>query len=961
MFLKKKITLGVVATLAATCAVGGAWATNVQANAEEVRYVVNSGSSLTAGYADGEYSLSGRQVRGRSGMVINQEINYNHTLSFDMQLQLNNTFNETENARHNRQWDITLHEYNITEAGLPNAANNIYSQTGIYGAQVRIYATPSDVRVSMLAQNAGQSYTVTEESDPYFWSYFFGGEVGGVTAKSYAHMELYYSNAEGDKVMQDEATSYTLKMQCYDNTTGELAGTPILVSAAKEKMSPEGGFRTQPYLGMFCISEAGSTTTTLDMDWKIFNIDNGRVKNFSIQPSEVIGLKPNENVTLQPVLTAFDSNDTLKDITISYTSNKPEVISVNEKGVLSTTADGGSAIITAMTSEGNVAKVNVVVYDAVAPVLTINGDVPQTATQYDKVVLPTFTASDNSNEFIATVAVVSPELYDIDENAEEYSFVPTLSGAYVVKYSVKDAMNNETAYEYEINVAEDDASGFWTKEQKNNSHIIINENADGSVMKAEMQLGLPGVTDESSALIYSNQPLTFTKNANGTYNSVSFDISVKYKAGSYDSTKLTDISHNFTFYLMEAYENGTISSEAFTRGRYGMENFISHWPYATEAGTTLRYRLRTAGNAKMTEQHTSVIDTYSEDETERAQKEANRNNMYGMGSTYLPWFEYGDALNFAKKYLSGEKFTVKVEYFDETVTDPEGKESVKFDKYYKWTFDGFSLCVPADDIAGSEDGYRRQAYLGFKAITTNGEANYTIEVSNLRNGSVRSVGFEEGKQITVNYGEEYSLTPKAFGYNGETIPSKFTYSSNDESIAKVDANGKVKIVGYGTAVISAVEQGEKKQGMFTISVKTPMFLLSRDEYTVKVGKDFILPVITGTDLKVPYTMTVSDSYGLVALETGALQAVRVGDYTVTVTYLGEEISCTIHVVESDEQAPIEKPIIPDTPNDSTSSSTNNGGNTQQSSGCGGSIALSTLTLGLLGAFGAVYLKKKKED
>lgn len=919
------------------------------ANADSVLYVVNSGTGLTASEEDGCFSLTGTQGRGRSGMVINQPINYNTTLEFDMQLQVNNTYFEDETTHRNRQWIVTLHEYSLDDKGLPKAANNIYSGKGLYGVQLCFRAYPDRLFVSLLAQSEGKNVTI---SDPYMQSMLFGTEVAGVKAKPYAHIECYFADGNGNKVFQDQAATYNVKMQCYDNETGELAGEPVICSIDKMHISNEGGFTQTPYLGMFLINEAGNPVTNFDVDWKIYNIKNGLVKDFSIAPSEVVGLKIGQEVQLNPTLVPFDANADLSDIGIYYVSSNPDCVSVSNDGVLTTTRDGGESIITAMTSEGNIAEVKVVVYDEIYPELVIDDTIslPEEATQYEEIKLPKYTANDNSGRVVSSVEVVSPEHYNIDETAENYTFVPTLSGVYLVRYSAIDPMGNETIQEYDIKVKDADLSGFWSKKQTNISHIIIDENADGSTMKAEMKIGAEGVRDSSTALVWGNQPLTFTKNEDGSYNSVSFDISVNYQGISWDTLNIKDEHHNLTFYLMEAYEDGSISADAFQRGQKGMELFISQWPTASAEKPTLRFRLRTAEDATMSEQHTTVIDTYATDEESRGAADANRNNMYGAGTRYLPWFEYGDALDFAYKYLAGEKFTVKVEYFDETVEDPEGKENVGYSSYYKWTFDGFSFCVPAHNISYSDDGYRRQAFIGFKAETTNGEANYTIEISNVRNGQTRNVEFEEDN-IVCELGETYQLNPKAMGYDGNAQLSDFNFKSSDESIATVDVNGKVTIVGYGEVSISAISTIENKQAVVTIGVDIPMFMLARDEYTVKLGKDFIFPIITGTDKQLPYELVASDPYGLVALENGHMQAVKIGDYTVVARYLNYEVSCVIHVVENMEEIPI-------IDNEMNSSSNNS----ENSVGC--SSAISTLSISIIALMAVssfVFIKKRKDE
>ena len=229
--------------------------------------------------------------------------------------------------------------------------------------------------------------------------------------------------------------------------------------------------------------------------------------------------------------------------------------------------------------------------------------------------------------------------------------------------------------------------------------------------------------------------------------------------------------------------------------------------------------------------------------------------------------------------------------------------------------------IPADYINGNVSGFERQAFLGFKLWSNNGVVKYDVHISDIKNGEVNNVSFDEGKKSVREYGDVFILSPYVIGNNGDRLSTEFLYKSGDESVATVDANGIVRVVGYGTVAISATSLLENKSATHTISVDVPIFEFAKEEFTLTVGKDGILPVVTGAKASVPITVKSSDPFGLVALSGGVVQGVKVGVYTVTATYLGYTAECVVRVVEADGQE--------------NASQSGSGGNAK--SGCGGSI------------------------
>ena len=892
-----KIKISVLAFVSGLCLLLSAVCFNFASAAETVKEFIVHGTSYSATgkYENNEYSLYGTQGRGRVGMIINQPLNVRQTISFDMKLTLNDTYTPDETTLRNRTYILSLNQYELNEEGLPKTAGNTFSTaSGPNGVQIQFIPKLDgyDGPVARLYARGTSYFEVPLKSvDGYFVSALYGGKNNG--AKTALDMIKVEASIVGD--------DYVVTLQCYDAAKKTLAGNVASLSAPLSVVSASGGFISDPYLGFYLVNEAGSAlgqTTDVDVNFKIKGLVNGRIKRFTFEETEIRSLKPEQNVILKPKILPWNAGDDLSDITYSYESSAADVVQVSPDGVLSTSADGGYAVITARTSEGNTCFITVLVYDDVLPTFGVNGEVVKNGNQYERIVLPEFIdVSDNSGIFTKSLRVVSPETIIIDAAAGEYSFIPHDFGKYVVVYAVKDAYGNVAEKRFTIDVEEAPNSGLWTVYKENYAYNILEETDGGDTLNAELTVGSLE-NGESLALVYSNKPITFTKKADGTWTSFSFKISVDIEDISWRAEAELDRKRMLTLYLMEAYEDGTIGAEQFNRDRKGMEMAFGVSPDWTNK-TAMRYRLRSYKTADMSEQNISSMDTYSKDLQAIEVAKTNRNGRYGKGATYLPWFSEGQALDFADKFINNGTVNVTVEYFEDSSVNDKGK--IVYDRYYKWSFDNFAFKVPADYVNGNETGYERQAFFGFKLWSNNGVVKYNVRISDMQNGEVKNVSFNEGTKSLKNFGDDFILSPYVFDNDGNKLATEFSFKSGDTSIATVDENGIVRIVGYGVVSIFATSSLENKSATHTVSVDVPIFELEKSEYTLPLGKDGTLLVITGAKFSVPILFSSSDPFGLVALEGGTLQGIKEGDYTVTASYLGYTAECTVHVVKTEEK------------------------------------------------------------
>jgi uncharacterized protein YjdB len=143
---------------------------------------------------------------------------------------------------------------------------------------------------------------------------------------------------------------------------------------------------------------------------------------------------------------------------------------------------------------------------------------------------------------------------------------------------------------------------------------------------------------------------------------------------------------------------------------------------------------------------------------------------------------------------------------------------------------------------------------------------------------------------------------------GELDPAEITWSSSDETVAKVE-NGRVTAVGNGTAIITAEYMGQ----VVTCSVRCTKVEITNYELQTRYGtaKDFTLKVgstITlfmvdkETGLRVPAEelLFALSKEGIISIDAnGKITALAKGTVTVTVTYGDISLKCKVRVTSAE--------------------------------------------------------------
>ena len=156
-------------------------------------------------------------------------------------------------------------------------------------------------------------------------------------------------------------------------------------------------------------------------------------------------------------------------------------------------------------------------------------------------------------------------------------------------------------------------------------------------------------------------------------------------------------------------------------------------------------------------------------------------------------------------------------------------------------------------------------------------------------------------EASVYAGEKFTL--KASVLPADANNSEITWSSSDESVAKVSSKGVVTGVKAGTAVITVKTAESSKTAQCTVTVKQHVTSISIDRSNIKVvlGAEHKLNVTVKPDdaTEKGYTITSSDDKIVSVDENGNIKALALG--TVTITAVSKEnnkkATCKVTVIK----------------------------------------------------------------
>lgn len=155
-------------------------------------------------------------------------------------------------------------------------------------------------------------------------------------------------------------------------------------------------------------------------------------------------------------------------------------------------------------------------------------------------------------------------------------------------------------------------------------------------------------------------------------------------------------------------------------------------------------------------------------------------------------------------------------------------------------------------------------------------------------------------EFTMSVGDD-SIPLTASGGSGS-----YTWSSSDESIATVDADGKVSAVSAGQATITVTDgsgkgtcmvrvKGGTSSGQTTTTPSGSAPKLSSTDFTTRVGGPDVQLKVGGTTSSVTWA---SKNTGIATVSgSGVVKAVSAGTTTITATVDGKVLECIVRVTK----------------------------------------------------------------
>ncbi len=154
-------------------------------------------------------------------------------------------------------------------------------------------------------------------------------------------------------------------------------------------------------------------------------------------------------------------------------------------------------------------------------------------------------------------------------------------------------------------------------------------------------------------------------------------------------------------------------------------------------------------------------------------------------------------------------------------------------------------------------------------------------------------------ELELKINDSATLTAEVFPENATDYGTAIQWSSSDESVAVVDANGKITAVSGGTARIIAKVGNKKSECRVTVVEKKAMSLIvGQSKLEMEIGEKITLDVTVNpkdtTDLLV---FTTSDTKVATVTQKGRITAVGAGTAEITVKVGSHTKTCVVTVAE----------------------------------------------------------------
>ncbi len=162
---------------------------------------------------------------------------------------------------------------------------------------------------------------------------------------------------------------------------------------------------------------------------------------------------------------------------------------------------------------------------------------------------------------------------------------------------------------------------------------------------------------------------------------------------------------------------------------------------------------------------------------------------------------------------------------------------------------------------------------------------------------------DEDFEPELNFTDDISLYKR-----GETVPlrvinlpagAEVTWSTADETVAKIDENGILTAVSGGTTTVTAEVFGKTVELLVRCPFDQSGNIGAHLEYTdvtIKVGESYYLYLLDSEGYRITDVTYEMSQEGICSIEDGKVTGLTGGDYiTITVTYNTEKFECIVRV------------------------------------------------------------------
>ena len=245
----------------------------------------------------------------------------------------------------------------------------------------------------------------------------------------------------------------------------------------------------------------------------------------------------------------------------------------------------------------------------------------------------------------------------------------------------------------------------------------------------------------------------------------------------------------------------------------------------------------------------------------------------------------------------GESQQVEITYtYDKEGLDEQARQKAVDTAAISWSVEGSAVSV-------SSDGKVEALESGEATVTATTKQGQTASCTVTVTQPIEGINLPESIELAVGGEDSITLTPTLTPDDAQGV---IIWTSSDEAVATVDAEGVVSAVGKGSCTIRAEAEGVSAETDVTVTVAPTGITLAQSSSILTVGNSTALTVYTvpeEAEAAAPAQLTYTSSNESVAAvsEDGTITAKGAGSAVITVTYQGSmtaEYSLTVRAKQT---------------------------------------------------------------